>query len=338
MSCGERDDKKLSLDQEDTYFILKNCFNGVLMGLMSGYDTSQEAINSENANMSKLIIVILIIGLVVPPVVYTLVAFFVYRLKIQLARLLSGLNFLSSDEINSMKERFTGVDVILKDSIDELSFMKAVQAEKRILGSENSPKKTSKKKIAKVSNGKKVSAERRESKNNAFYFRLPYIFLTYSIVICGISVFSCIYYWDELKEINSVSKLSATLESLKTLKYSEVVKYSLIIAYVGTAGTARVLEGTLDDGLDEYLDDKSHTDFVETYLVQAAELAQPDNFYENLDFIENNDLCEILLSDQPYCPLYGEGVFTEGFSKVIEYTYLKLKTTIEVKIMIPVSL
>ena len=135
-----------------------------------------------------------------------------------------------------------------------------------------------------------------------------------------------------MNEIQNVEATSNSKETVKTQYFQESHFYSVVISYIGTNGTSNVLKQSVVDTLEETLADTFHSEFIEKYLVQASEKKETDKLFAILDQVENVNLCETILGEDELCPEYGDGVFSHGFSKIIQYINTGLRSSIEVAI------
>lgn len=337
MSSSERSDP-LSYGQKDTYFLLKNCLDGVLVSFMQGYEESKETINRESENMIFQVLAILLLSLIVPPIVYAAISFFVYIFKSRLNRFLSGMGFLTTLEVAQMAQRLSVLHTVFNESLDEITLGKNLRT--YAVGLRNSNelakpiKKTKKVRSVKESgSSKKTLVENenvRKKRRSTESFRFLSIILTFIGITFCLSFSGCIYYWAEIFEISSVSSLSTALGDIRNQKFQDSFVYSVIVAYIGTFGDSLIMGQDIEEKMDDILSSENLTTFVETYLVQASDKMDSQSFFKHLDYAENTNLCETILSDDVYCPFYGDGVFQDGFSAVVEFVSTELKTSFQV--------
>lgn len=326
ITCSERTEP-LDMTQEDTFYLIRNCLNGILYGFRFRYFTSKEAIESQIGSMESMVLMIFILGAVLPPLSYAFVVFFALSMKNHMTRLMNGLSYLSDEDAKFIGLRIAGLKRVFSEATDEKTYQKLVSEDPLVGRKTLVTNATSKKKAKAKAAG---ASSRKNSSKGGMYFRLVQVFLIYLAIILVMFGLVLAYFVSENKQIQKVSAASNSKETVKTQYFEESHFYSVVISYIGTNGTSDVLKQSVEDTLEETLDSTTHTEFIEDYLVNADELKDESQLYNILDQVENYNICETILKDVEYCELFGDGVFTQGFSKIIQYVNTGLRAAIEV--------
>lgn len=324
----------LSLDQSSTFFILRNCIDGLLKGFEFQYSTSSEDINREIQKINRLLFGTLGATIGVPSLVFLLIGLHLLVIRAKMQKFLCGIYNLGPQEALMVVERIRSSKRVFEEEKEENSLRKELWEFSGLLlrkeeGESQKNQPNDKGGMNKENRFSSLTRHRQmASLNKKIFFRFGVVFFVLLATLVILGVLSLIFYYFDSKMVSEVSQGSVFKEELTTFFLFESQFYSEVMCLIGTNGTGIVLGRSIEEAILEQIQSTKHVDFIDGYLVYADEYKTSSFFFKILDQVENNNICETILKEDPLCSSYFNGVFTEGMSNIIQYMNSGFRSTI----------
>lgn len=331
--------EQLNSSQPETFFILENILNSLLLASNSHYETFKQECEQKFNEVDLMLGIMVPLCALFPLLSYSLTILFTFMLKSKLKRFLNGIYYLTEKEAKTIQAKIQLLKTVFKKGYEENLMLQELK-EYSLLGEEDqalgvtigtSLVKKSKARTKAIAKAKKEVEKRKPDGGSAYAkgsvnFRTLKITTIIFLVVVLSNINFIVFYFVERKNLIHTQKIFYGKESIKSFFLDENLFYSSVIAYIGSKGITSIYEEPVTTILESCLQNEDHLNVIEDL---ETDFENEEKVMQFISELQSGAMCNSLLKNDEYCPIYNEGILLSPFSLVIKSINTGLRTAIE---------